>query len=550
MEFILLALATLGIHRIWNWEDVFSSVKKKIELFTFWPINKVAICPPCNAFWIAAGVTAFWYYVGYLPALVPFALFAVVRLFIAIHHWWGIVFGLTNNLAAKASLETVKASEKMGVVQKSAVEGLKPVECPTCGKGNKSTAVQNIVKEQERVLKYPKRVVILTTLSNFNPSYSVAQCVLDQARAIGMQNPEWLVQVWVMQTANEAGWEDMPANVELKKVIPSVAWKEDVEDDNIVKHLKDSVTRELMQLGNAEVITHDIMFISWYLNFAKAIHQIGAMAGFRWWHVCHSLPGGNGGPEWRTTVPPGKHTIVTVAEGYEEKFSAYYHGAQVIQVSNIRDPRTWGTMTPRLRRLVSALRLWEKDIVQIYPVCTTRMEAKGVHKIMRAFSILQESRKVMLLVCNPNAKPEIINAFRKRADSLGLKQDAFAFTSEVIPEAANTGLTADEVKALMYGYGNLFLFPTVSEADSLMLAEAQLTRQYIITNANVPTIADEGDGSVHWGTSTRDDSHLIADIAAQMALVGMTNGDSRRRVLGKRNLEGIGDRWGKILAGP
>lgn len=546
MEFVILVLATIGVHHIWNWEEIFSSSREKIKDFTFWPLNKIAICPPCNAFWIAAGTSAFWYYVGYMPILAPFALFAIVRLFIWLHHITAVGFTWLSNSTALVQMQLVnKVRETPAPMQDSF-----KTECPTCKKGPESTFVQKVADEQARVLKYEKRVVIMTALASFPSSYSVAQCVLDQARAIGMQNPTWLVQVWGMQQCQENGWEDMPTNVELRKVIPLVAWNEDKEDADITRVVYDAVMRELLQLGNAEVITHDLMFISWYINFAKAIHQIADLKGFRWWHVCHSLTNPRGGPVWRTTVPKGNHTIVTVAAGQESKFSDYYHGAKVIRVPNVRDPRTWGQMSPRLRKLIGVLKLWEPEIVQVYPVCTTRMEPKGVHKVMRVFAMLQKHKKVRLVICNPNVKPEIIKAFKKRASDLGLLEESYAFTSDILPETVSSGLTADEVKALMHGYGNLFLFPTTSEADSLMLAEAQLARQVTITNADVPTVAEGVDATVHWGTSSGDDLSSVADLAANIALIKLQGDTQRKAVLGGRNLEGIGDRWREILAGP
>jgi hypothetical protein len=542
MDFVILVLATIGIHRIWNWEEIFSSSREKIRDFTFWPLNKIAVCPPCNGVWFSAGTTAFLYYVEYKPLLVMFAVSAIVRFFIWTHHVSAVAFNWLN-----MSTATVQAqlATKVRAITPPPEDG-----CPTCKKGKESPLVQKVEREQERVQKYEKRVVIMTTLSSFPSSYSVAQCVLDQARAIGMQNPSWLVQVWGMQQCQESGWEDMPPNVELRKIIPLVAWNEDKEDADITRVVYDAVMRELLQLGDAEIITHDLMFISWYINFAKAIHQIEDLKGFRWWHVCHSLTNNRGGPVWRTTVPKGKHTIVTVAAGQEEKFSEYYQGAKVIRVPNIRDPRTWGPVSSRLRRLIGALKLWEADIVQIYPVCTTRMEAKGVHKVMRVFAELQKHKNVRLVICNPNVRPEILRAFKKRASDLGLSESSYAFTSDVLPDTASPGLTAEEVKTLMHGYGNVFLFPTSSEADSLMLAEAQLARQLTITNADVPTVCEGVDAQVHWGTKSSDDSAAVADFAANMTLM-MLRGDSQRRaVLQTRNLEGIGNKWGKILAGP
>ncbi|MEY2854672.1 MAG: hypothetical protein RL030_1804 [Pseudomonadota bacterium] len=52
-EFCLVVLATVGAHRIWNREIIFSRVRA-------WLVDKPLIgwtlCPSCNLFWIGAGM--------------------------------------------------------------------------------------------------------------------------------------------------------------------------------------------------------------------------------------------------------------------------------------------------------------------------------------------------------------------------------------------------------------------------------------------------------------------------------------------------------------
>jgi hypothetical protein len=337
-------------------------------------------------------------------------------------------------------------------------------------------------------------------------------------------------------------------------------WIENITSVEKSAELRDALLALLAPFRGTAIITHDLLFVTWYTLFAHAIHQIGATGGHRWFHIAHSLPGSREGKSpYLTTMPPGDHRVVTVARGFEQQFADYYQipRERVSRIPNVRDPRTWGTMTPRVRHIITQTKLWKRDWVQIFPVCTTRLEAKGFSKVVRTFTMMkQDGRDVFLLVCNPNAGGErstkIIAEAKEKARVLGLTASNWAFTSDIAPDSATYGLTADEIKTLFYGYGNLLLFPSVSEADSLLVREAQLASQLIVGNNDVSTLHDNEDADLHvnWGRTDTVDDH-VCRFAANM-LIGGPRDVNRRQVLKTRNLEGIGYQWGKLIttAGP
>jgi hypothetical protein len=118
-----------------------------------------------------------------------------------------------------------------------------------------------------------------------------------------------------------------------------------------------------------------------------------------------------------------------------------------------------------------------------------------------------------------------------------------AFVSDLLPDAATYGLDAAEVKGLMQDYGNLFIFPSMSESDSVLALEAKLCRQYTIVNEDVPTLVANADWSAHFGTTDKvplDTCRFVANHVLDLKSRMMT---PQRIVLRTRNLEGIGNLW-------
>jgi hypothetical protein len=523
-DFTLVVLAALAMHWIWNYESACDRLRRWVGKIPL--IKKPLLCPACNAFWFGAVSTALFIFTH--PAV------------LACLGSFGILLGLTRlyriipDLSKKLQLQ--KTDSKPVVKEKDPEPSV--VQVPA-----------SPMKGAERT------VIILTSLTDFRSSYSVAGDALNEARAIGMMNPTWDVQLWVQQGAKEGTWEFMPPNVCLRKLVPRVSWGKGEVSEPAVKLLSDFLHRELGKFPNATVITHDLLFVSWYASFAKAIHQFTGFAGIRWFHVAHSLPGDRAGKsEWLTTVPEGKHTIVTVAKGYEQKFAEYYNTTpdRVLHMPNIKDPRTWGSMSDDVRTIVTKTRLSSRDLVQIFPSCSTRLTAKGLNKVIQSFAILCDRKNAFLLICNPNARGEkpgqLIARMKALAEKVGLKPENYAFTSDLLPARATSGLSADDIKTLMHFYGNVMLWPSISEADSLVMLESRLTNQFIVANESVPTTHEFANCIVPWGKDHTDASPELLHFATNRVLDHFAvHPDKRRDVLKARNLEGVGSLWQGVI---
>lgn len=511
LDFALITCAALSLHRIWNYEPICAWLKGKVKNI------KALSCPACNAFWIGVLAGVLWLVIHPL-VLAAIALYLPVR--IAVWFYERPVTTPSGGFS-KDGPKTVEKAAPLPAVSSRSVE---------------------------------KTVVVMTALGDLRSSYSVAQESVNTAKAIAMANPNWDVQLWTMTTCPAP--ERMPANMRHRPLFTPVLLEEDKENQTSVVIIQKIMAQHLPEIkSHVEVITEDLLFVSWFLNFARAIHNLPHFPNIRWWHVCHSTAHSSTNvPEARRTLPSLSHNIVTVAESGTTAFREYYNTDRVDHVPNVRDPRTLG-LSEAVQKIVSKMQLWDADVVQIFPACSTRLEAKGIVRLAKVFACLNKHRVAKLVVCNPNAIGNgkvIIERVKSHIRNTGLSPDKWCLTSEVLPETAEMGLPSKDITDLMMFYGNTFVMPSYAEADSLTILEARLARQFVMVNASVPNMVG-GTHSVFWGNPadiSRDETN--AEYAAQRTLDHLAMDyveQSRRLVLRMRNLEVIGHRWGRLFDG-
>lgn len=511
LDFALILGVALSLHRIWNYEPICAWFVTKLEKI------KPLSCAACNAFWVGLATVTLWYFTP------PFVLMAVASYLPVRVLVWLYDRPKKKEEAAKAA--PTKPAPKL------------PTPNPVPAR------------------KATKTVVIMTALGDFRSSYSIAQDAVNNAKGIALTHPDWNVQLWTMQRCNSETLGVLPANVQHRPMFPSFNMQPDVEDEKGILSLQAIMNTELAKITTPlAIITHDLMFISWFLNFAKAIHALVPIKGAKWFHVCHSMVRADAvTPEARRTLPSNDHTIVTVATGGVPLFKDYYKTDRVVQVPNIRDPRSLG-LSPAAQKIATQMNLGNASVVQILPACSTRLEAKGVVRVARVFAHLNTMLDARLVICNPNASGkglEIMKHIKEQIKAAGLADDKWCFTSEIIPEVATLGLPSQDIMQLMMMYGNVFIFPSISEADSLVLLEARLARQFTVVNASVKSMIG---ASVAHTWDGVDEEISAGSIAGKV--LGHLNTDieedSRRLVLRTRSLEVIGNQWGAVLnaAGP
>jgi len=165
-------------------------------------------------------------------------------------------------------------------------------------------------------------------------------------------------------------------------------------------------------------------------------------------------------------------------------------------IFNDKDARIFFDWHPITRQIADKIDLFNRDIIQTYPLCTTRMDAKGIDKVIKVFAELKKlGQNVLLVICNSNGrKPQYQEQIGRKieyAKSQGLEENDIFFTSQLSKET-RSGVPRDVVKDLMQ-ISNLFVFPSTSEVCSNVLLEASMTKQLVVLNKTFPPLFDFGD---------------------------------------------------------
>jgi hypothetical protein len=488
---MVILLAAIGVHRILTFEDLFYSWRR-------WavrrPWTKPISCSACNPVWIALVLTIIalvvpepWRW----GILVPFAVYPAVRIF---DHYSGRIIGPPPKGSPLAA-DPITPSK---LVQTGSSSG-----CSSCGgapatSAPPSPALRALAKEHDDNRSYERRFVLFTWFADLHPSYSLTTAVFDQARILA-RNPKHRVQVWVLTVCGlEGAPTDLPPNVIIRRCVPPIPLPIDTTDPKAEELLAGQLRPHLMLLGNATIITHDLLFVRDYVTVAATIHHhLGTIPGFRWFHVCHSAPALSRPDQgtdirYRTNLPDG-HLLISLAESHRRGLAAYYGTTEdrVRVAPNARDLRSLLSASADVASLIERHQLLEASVVQILPLSTPRAKDKGIATIIRVFAELAKTQAVRLVVPNAHANghQDVLAELRGIAREAGLADDALIFVSESLPSRAAYGLTQAEMHVL-FQCSNLFLFPSISEACSMSVLEAALNGCLLVLNESLPSLFD------------------------------------------------------------
>lgn len=402
-------------------------------------------------------------------------------------------------------------------------------------------------RESSDTTKRGFTVYILTTLADFDPSYSLATCIVDQANALAVAGHS--VHLFV-HTSCKAPANGFIAGVTLRPEVPVQPWEDDVVVEAVVNKWQGFLLDTFMPVEGVFVISHDLLFQSAYISAAKAIHLTShaLLEGEHvrhWFHVAHSSVGSR--PQtalddplaWRCNLPEGGHSLVVLSDPDLAYFQGYYRkdyeveleiGEDINVVRNIRDVRTFGHFSPALRDLATKHDLVRSTVI-MYPFSGTRIQEKGVEKVIHLAALLRDSGtpcKVVLVAAHANNTPEMVQRVTRLkhvATHLGLAwgKDVI-YTPEELPETAYKGLGVEDMKA-MWSITDIFAFPSVSEAGSLVLLEALASRAVLVLNeclASSASYVGRKDAVwIPWGSSREaerawDTEAVLGDIGTRL----------------------------------
>lgn len=438
-------------------------------------------------------------------------------------------------------------------------EASPPSSPKKCGGCEKAAQLRSALANSD-MKGLPRRLVILTTLSNFRPGYSLATCVLEQAHAARLAG----LRVHIIVMDNTQDVPELQDGITIERVFPAVHWRPDEPDDRQAQVVESRLRQVLTAYAPCDVISHDLLFQSWFVSAARAIHTIAdSLTGVRWWHQAHSSVGARPADpvaaSLRASLPRGHHRLLVLNQVDRRQFCAYYQVTpdSVDVLGNSRDPRPFHRMPEEAVRIVTATQMHLADVVQVYPLSATRLSAKGLDHVIRLFDAIKSmGKKVRLVVAcaHANGKDALagIQEAHKLADELGLGED-LVFTSELLPETKGEGLSADAVRAL-FQVSNVFAFPTTSEASPLVLMEAALSGCLLVLNSSLPCLMEHvpatGAMWVPWG-SIKEHGQPVDNAAVAARVLGLLEGShvnqAKRAILRQRCVETYGQALVQVL---
>ena len=336
------------------------------------------------------------------------------------------------------------------------------------------------------------KIAIITSFRNMPESYSLINDVRDQIKTLKRFGHD--VVFFSQQGCTGEG-----IDCEMKDIFPHFKMEKNVVNVQIKDQIKGILETELKDFDVA--ITHDLTYLSGYITYREAIKE--SNTNVRWIHWCHS----GVGQSLDIKMPHAKYIYMNYTDIGRFAKALGVEQNDVRVVFNDKDPELFFNWHKLTQELASKVDLYNRDIIQTYPLCTTRMDSKGIDHVIKTFGRLKLlGNNVLLIICNSNGrrKQAEIEAKLKLGISEGLTEDNFIFTSKTLGDEAASQVPRAVVRDLMY-ISNLFIFPSISEVCSNVLLEASMSKQLLVLNRDFPSFFDFGeDGrtvlSFHFGS--------------------------------------------------
>ena len=325
----------------------------------------------------------------------------------------------------------------------------------------------------------PLKIAIITHFNSCPDSYSPGRAVRHQIKLLQKYGHE--VVFFVREGST------LDAGCEMRPVMPRFKREKNVVNEEAKNKVID-LLREHLTSEFDIAITHDF-YIQDCVTYREAIKECGVDIPFLHWArsgVAEQIDFNH---------PRAKYVYMNNADAGHFARRLGVSMDKIRVVFNEKDPGLMFKWDPVTTMIVNKLRLWEKDIVQTYPICSTRMDAKGINSVIAIFGALKrQGKKVALIICNSNGKrrSEELEAKTKFAlESHGLTEQDFVFTSLLADdEYPIHSEVKNYVVAQLMQVSNLFIFPTIAEVSSNVLLEASMTKQLLVLNEDLPSLFD------------------------------------------------------------
>jgi len=334
--------------------------------------------------------------------------------------------------------------------------------------------------------------------------------------------------------------DKVPVGVEIRKVIPQfelIDYSATTELQEDFNEQVQVITRALAKYLNDINIafTHDWIFQGWFLIYNAAMREAAKELKCRWLHWVHSAPSPRPANlvyphSLRYTIMPNSKLIFM--NNYDTlKLAEMYGGTldDVRVVHNPLDPRSFLKLHPLVEKCIDKYDLLSADIVDVYPVSSTRFSGKQIDKVIKLMGkIKKHGKSVRLIFCNAHANADrekkAIKDMISYANKQGLTEKEVIFTS-LEGKEYELGIPHEAVRDF-FQLSNLFIFPTLSENCPLILLEAALSKCLLVLNEDFAPLRDFfQEDALYWkfgsllsNTTYNDEEKWYSDVA--MIIIG------------------------------
>ncbi len=355
-----------------------------------------------------------------------------------------------------------------------------------------------------------KRVAFLVTFTDLDPCYSLTSVFKAQVRPLVAAGYRLRVigpEGFDGQLGPAVDWRGVLPRVRLTDYQPGVALGADFEDQ--VDLLADALDGQLE--GIDVCITHDVMFQTWFLPLNAAVRRIAERhPGLRWLHWMHSAPSARP----HSLVYP--HTLryskmpnarIVFLNHRDVPRVAAMVGVDVADVAVVYNPvdaRRFFGLDPATDDFVTRHRLLDASLMVVYP--TRLSPGKQIEFAIKLVASAKPlARPVRLVVCDAysegQAEQDYIDRLLALAGAWGLDAGELLFTSRDHHQGAG-GVDPDTVRCLLQ-LSHVFILPSLSEACSLVLLEAALSRNLLVLNEDFPPVREfAGDNALYFKFSS------------------------------------------------
>jgi glycosyltransferase involved in cell wall biosynthesis len=344
------------------------------------------------------------------------------------------------------------------------------------------------------------KVAVLAVLANFEASYSVAGVTLAYVKLLRRMGHE----VVFVTTSDFTGGDKLPVGVEVRTYKRYQGKLDEIDIPAFDAYVRPAATEIAKALRDCSVcLTHDVIFLKDFVavNWAARI-AAESLPHLRWLHWIHSAPSPR--PQkleyplsaCYCDMPRSEFVCVNRTDVPRVRDMYAVPEGHVRTVHNFVDPVGFLDLHPLTAEFYEQYRLYDADTICVYP--TRLVVAKQVDKTIKLLSRIKAlGQQVRLFVCNSysNAEPEkkLAGKLRTLAESVGLGKDECVITSLVKSKwAGESGHNIElgvpnRVVCEMLQLADLFVLPSISEACSVIMLEASITKNLMVLNRDLLT---------------------------------------------------------------